>query len=370
MDDREEKYLIGLGQVYSLNQILVTLLMDYFGDAKTAWEDYRHWYKALPLNDEKIDELIANRKRTDLEAFDRYRQKLGVKIVTSKDADFPAGLRSVNEPPYYLFYYGTLPDPERLTIAVVGSRKCSDYGKMATAKIVTDLVQKASVSIISGMAEGIDAASHWAALSAGGYSAAILGNGIDVIYPAFHGKLYNALKEKGCVISEFPLGYESFPQNFPYRNRLLSGIGSGVLVTEARIKSGAYHTVKHGLEQGKEIYALPGSIFSKGSYLPHYLIETGQAKFTACAEDILEDFIDVDLVERMQRADEVDGFRFTATEGERMVIYELEKGGRCFDDLLQCSALTAAELSSFLTRLEIEDAIYETSEKTYVLKNN
>ncbi len=362
--------MVALGQVSGLRQNLLTLLMDYFGDAEKAWREYRRWHKALPLTAEKCDDMVSSRRGLEPETFARYREKIGVKVVTVKDAYFPAGLRTVEDAPYYLFYYGTLPDPDRLAIAVVGSRKCSDYGKAATQKVVTDLVQKAGVAIISGMAEGIDAAAHGAALQANGYTAAVLGNGIDVIYPPFHGKLYRALKEKGAVISEFPLGYGSFPQNFPQRNRLISGLSSGVFVTEARIKSGAYHTVKHGLEQGKEIYALPHSIFSGGSYLPHYLIETGQAKFAACAEDILEDFIDVGLVERMQRGEIQDSSCLAASPGEREVIAALKKGERCFDELLQAAPLTAAELSSFLTRLELEGAIYETPEKTYILKNN
>ncbi len=370
MDEREINYLVALGQVNGVQQGLLTLLMDYFGDAEKAWREYRRWHKALPLTTDKCEEIVGYRRKVESETFSLYRKNLGVKVVTVKDEDFPAGLRTVEDPPYYLFYYGALPDPDRLAIAVVGSRKCSDYGKAATHKVVTDLVQKAGVAIISGMAEGIDAAAHGGALQANGYTAAVLGNGIDVIYPSFHGKLYRALKEKGCVISEFPLGYGSFPQNFPQRNRLISGLSSGVFVTEARIKSGAYHTVKHGLEQGKEIYALPHSIFSGGGYLPHYLIETGQAKFAACAEDILEDFIDVDLVERMQRGEKREGFCLAASPGEREVVEALQKGDRSFDELLQGAPLTAAELSSFLTRLEIEGAVYETPEKTYILKNN
>ena len=370
MDDRQVNYLVALGQIHGINQTLVTLLLDRFGDAERAFQSPRHWYKELPLSEEKIDALVENREQVDPAVFAHYREQLGAKVVTVRDSDFPAKLLTVVEPPYYLFYFGTLPDPEKLTVAVVGSRKCSDYGKMATHKIVTDLVKKADVSIVSGMAEGIDAAAHWGALNAGGYTAAILGCGIDVIYPAFHRKLYDTLKEKACVISEFPLGYESFPQNFPHRNRLISGLSDGVLVTEARVKSGSYHTVRHGLEQGKEIYALPHSIFSPGSYLPHYLIETGQAKFTACAEDILEDFLDVGLVERMQRAEAIDAFRFAVNNGERDVLYELEKGGRRFDELMAVTALSAAELSSFLTRLELEDALYETPDRIYVLKNN
>ena len=129
-----------------------------------------------------------------------------------------------------------------------------------------------------GNGRSIDAAAHWAALNAGGETIAILGNGIDVIYPSINTKLYMQLKERGCLISEFPLGAESLKHHFPRRNRLMSALGNGVVVVEGTRHSGVFHTVSHGLEQGKEIYAVPGSIFQGSSYAPHFLIKEGTAK--------------------------------------------------------------------------------------------
>lgn len=369
MEKDEEKYLLSLGQIAGMNQTLLTLLMDTFEGAERAWSEYRRWEKVLPLSKGKLASLVEARTAVRPEAVDEYRRRLGVKITVNTDDDFPDFLRNVESPPYYLYYFGTLPDPDLLSIAVVGARKCSDYGREATTKIVTDLVEKANVHIVNGMAEGIDGAALWASLRAGGHPTAVLGCGIDIIYPAFHRKLYEMLKEQGCIFSEFPFGTPGLKQNFPFRNRLISGLSSGVLVAEASRRSGTLHTVRHGLDQGKEIYALPGSIFSKQSELPHYLIESGQAKFAACAEDILEDFLDIDLVERMYQSEEVDAFQWAANDKERKVVLELQHGRRGFDELMEVSRLSAAQLTSFLTRLEIEGAVSETPGNTYMLKN-
>lgn len=369
MEREEEKYLLSLGQIAGMNQSLVTLLMDAFGDAERAWSEFRRWEDVLPLNKGKLASLTEARAAVRPEAVEEYRRRLGVKVTVTTDDDFPDFLRNVESPPYYLYYFGTLPDPDLLSIAVVGARKCSDYGREATTKIVTDLVEKADVHIVNGMAEGIDGAALRAALRAGGHPTAVLGCGIDIVYPAFHRKLYEALKEQGCILSEFPFGAPGLKQNFPFRNRLISGLSAGVLVTEASRRSGTLHTVRHGLDQGKEIYALPGSIFSRQSELPHYLIESGQAKFTACAEDILEDFLDLDLVERMYQSEKIDAFQLASNDKEKKVVLELEHGRRGFDELLDISGLSAAQLTSFLTRLEMEGAVRETPGNTYMLTN-
>lgn len=369
MDSGEEKYLLGLHQIPGMNQQLLTILMDAFGDAEKAWFESRRWEAVLPLSKGKGAALRRAAEMIQPEVVAAYADRLGVKITTDVDADFPPFLRNVARPPYMLYYFGTLPDPDRLSVAVVGARKCTDYGRDATAKIVTDLVKMADVHIVNGIAEGIDGAALRSALSAGGRPTAVLGCGIDIIYPAFHRKLYEALKEQGCIISEFPFGTPGLRQNFPFRNRLISGLAAGVLVTEATRASGTLHTVNHGLEQGKEIYAMPGSIFSRQSELPHYLIESGQAKFAACAEDILEDFIDIDVVERMCRDEKIDAFHLAADEHEKKVISELQHGRRSFDELAAASRLSAARLTAFLTRLEIEGAVRETPGNTYTLTN-
>lgn len=367
MDANFEKYLMSLGQISGMSQRSVTELIDAFGDSETAWRSVRDWDEILSLPKDKLEALFRAKKEVDPDVVAAYREKLGVKIVSVLDDDYPDPLRNVEDPPFYLYYFGTLPDPDKLTIAVVGARKATDYGKAATEKLVTDLAEKAHVQIANGMAEGIDGEALRAVLKAGGHGTAFLGCGIDVVYPAFHRKLYEELKVKGCVISEYPFGYPSLRQNFPRRNRLMSGIAQGVLVIEGNRSSGTLHTVNHGLEQGKNIYALPGSIFSKKSELPHYLIEAGQAKFTACAEDILEDFIDVDLVERLSRSERVDAFRLAENDAQRGVVLELQRGRRTFDELAEASGLSASQLTSFLTLLEIEGAIKETPGNTYML---
>lgn len=367
MDPREITFLLSLGQIPNMNQTFVTALMDSFGSAENAWHCSADWDEVLPLSMEKVNELKHGKKEVDPETIDAYCHKIGVKVVTVMDDDFPDHLRHVDRPPYYLYYFGKLPNPDHLSIAVVGARKYSDYGKAVTEKIVTDLVEKADVHIVNGMAEGVDGAALKAALRAGGHPTAVLGTGIDVIYPAFHRSLYAELKEKGCVLTEYPFGMQGLKQNFPMRNRLVTGLSDGVLIPEATRHSGTLHSVRHGLDQGKNIYAMPGSIFSKLSELPHYLIESGQAKFAACAEDILEDFIDLDLVERLSRSDVVDAFQFVTDAQERNVVLELQHGRRTFDELLEVSRLSPSRLTSFLTRLEIEGALKETPGNTYML---
>lgn len=365
----EEKYLLALGQIIGMDHNSLAALMDAYGSAEEAWHDSRHWLDVLALSEEKILGFVHQQKKLDPDAIYRYGEQFGVKITLTSDDDFPSFLRHVAEPPYFLYYLGTLPNPDNLAIAVVGSRRCTDYGRMATNRIVTDLVEKAGIHVVNGMAEGIDGVALKSALRAGGFCSAVLGCGIDVVYPAFHRKLYEALKEQGCIFSEFPFGTPGLKHNFPYRNRLISGLSHGILVPEAGRRSGTLHTVRHGLDQGKNIYAMPGSIFSKMSELPHYLIESGQAKFAACAEDILEDYIDLDLVERMYRSNEIDAFQFATNDGERKVLLELQHGRRTFDELIAASSLTASQLTSFLTRLEIEDAISEAPGNTYMLTN-
>ena len=370
MEGRDVKYLIALGQVDEMEQKHIAALTDYFGDAETAWKSPRLWRRALRLKESRLEQMTASRAGLDPDAIDAYRRSLGVKITVSSDADFPAFLRNVTDPPRFLYYLGALPPPERLSVAVVGARNCGDYGRDTVNQIVTDLVTKAGVHIVSGMAEGIDGAAHRAALGAGGFTTAVLGSGVDVVYPACHRGLYREIAAKGCVLSEYPFGCPALKHHFPRRNRLISGLADGVLVAEARRKSGTLHTVGHGLEQGKNIYAIPGSVFSPLSGLPHYLIEMGEAKFTACADDILEDFLGVGFAAERESGGERDLTALASDGAERAVLAELAKGRRGFDELLDISGLSAPALTSFLTLLEIEGAVRETPGNTYTLTNS
>ncbi len=214
-------------------------------------------------------------------------ESCGAAIITMADKEYPKNLLNIYDPPPYLYVRGRLDGDER-AIALVGSRFASTYGKMVTEGLSRDLARN-GYAVISGMARGIDTAAHKGALSAGGRTIAVLGSGIDVIYPPENKGLYKEISEAGAVISEFPMGTGPLSENFPARNRIISGISLGVVIVEASLKSGSLITASCAAEQGREVFAVPGNINSKGSKGTNKLIKDG-AKLVEDVGDILEEF--------------------------------------------------------------------------------
>ncbi len=212
----------------------------------------------------------------------------GAKVVVLTDPEYPAKLRNIPDPPALFYYKGKLDSFENPSLAVVGSRTASDYGLRITSRIVRDLAS-AGVMIVSGLAHGIDSAAHEATLDVGGRTTAVFGNGLDIFYPAGNRKLAGRIIEAGCLISEFPRATKPIPYNFPVRNRIISGLSDGVLVVEALEKSGALVTAKLGLDQGRDILAIPGSVDSRLSAGSNELIKQGAVPVTS-AEDIFNNF--------------------------------------------------------------------------------
>ena len=214
--------------------------------------------ESLPERYQKKAEKLE-RFYPDYDIEDEYKRLLqrGIKLVVEGEEEYPARLRKIPDPPYGLYYAGKLPDKEKKAVAIVGARDCSEYGRYMAKRFGAALAQ-ADIAVISGMARGIDGISQQAALQAGGYSLAVFGCGVDVCYPAEHRNLYDSLMEKGGVCSEYLPGTEPRAMLFPPRNRIISGLADVILVIEAREKSGTLITVDMALEQGKEVYALPG----------------------------------------------------------------------------------------------------------------
>ena len=210
-----------------------------------------------------------------------------VPAVAVVDADYPALLKEIVDPPLALFYRGDLSLLHRTNVAVVGSRRASAYGISAARELSRQLAS-AGVGVVSGMARGIDAAAHESALAAGGATIAVLGTGIDVVYPRSHRRLKASIEEHGLVLTEFPPGSPPLSGNFPVRNRVISGISSGVLIVEATSRSGSLITARTAAEQGREVFAVPGSIFSAGTEGTHRLIQYG-AKLVHDIDDLLEE---------------------------------------------------------------------------------
>lgn len=221
------------------------------------------------------------------DAIDQQQKMLetGAVLVSFSDPAYPALLKEIFDPPIALFARGRVSLLSAILLGIVGTRRPTNYGVVATQRLAADLAQ-AGVAITSGMARGIDTAAHHAALGIGGDTVAVLGCGVDVVYPAENRKLAGEIAEKGLIISEFPMGAPAYPQNFPIRNRIISGISVGVLVVEGAQYSGSAITAKMALEQQREVFAVPGSIMSKMSWGPNLLIKQG-AKLVQEWNDVL-----------------------------------------------------------------------------------
>jgi len=201
-------------------------------------------------------------------------EKMGVSVISFRDKLYPRLLKEVYDAPALLFTKGDISFFEEKTIAIVGTRLASDYG-IKTADYFSKVLVENGITVVSGMARGIDSAAHKGALSAGGHTIAVIGCGLDVTYPPENRKLKKAIEEKGLIVSEFPMGTEPLAHHFPRRNRIISGLSYGTVVVEAGLKSGALITAQISLDQGREVFAVPGSIYNKRSQGSHYLIRQG-----------------------------------------------------------------------------------------------
>ncbi len=258
MKENERPYALFLVSVPWIGRGPVHKLLEYFGSPEAVFRssDAELIQAAGRSN---IGSLLEFRRKEDV--FGKYDEiiRSGMKIVFFGEDDYPKRLEQIPDPPYALFYYGTLPDESRMSVAVVGARQCSAYGEKLAKELGREL-GKNDINVISGMAVGIDGISQLSAVEAGGYSVAVLGSGADVCYPEENTALYERLKQTGCVLSEYPPGTKPKPAFFPPRNRIVSGLSDAVVVLEARTRSGTLITVDMALDQGKDIYAAPGRL--------------------------------------------------------------------------------------------------------------
>ena len=347
-------YLLALHSLNGLGNQKLKQLLDYFGDGETAWQNPTEWSDALQISKTAMAALLEAKRGIVPDLLYEQFLAAGAKVVTLADADYPALLRQIYQPPYLLFYKGTLPRGSDLAIAIIGSRKATSYGKDVAAVLGRDLA-KAGVWVVSGLARGIDAAGHQGALAGGGNTIGVLGCGIDVIYPREHRELFQRVEEHGCIISDFPLGTQPLAKNFPVRNRIISGLANGLVVVEAAGKSGTQITVDFALEQGRDIFAVPGPIFSPLSQGTHRLIRDCGVKLVTCAADILEEYgqLSFDLAPSQP-----------AKQKQEAVLSEQEEKlcrfltvPRHFNDILIEMAMQPQELGPFLTVCELRGYI-------------
>ena len=234
-------------------------LAEYFTDAYHVYHANRQELLASRLlNAGVVEDLLEQRKRQDI--YEEYVafSRGPYSFVTVEDEAYPQGLRTIFDPPYGLYYTGRLPDFGK-AVSIVGARRCSEYGRSMAERLGEEFAAR-GYTVVSGMARGIDSHSHWGALHGQGLTAAVLGSGLDVIYPRENRRLYTEISEHGAVISEFPMGMQPLPENFPIRNRIVAGLSDILIVVEARLRSGSLITADLALEQGKDIYVVPGRV--------------------------------------------------------------------------------------------------------------
>ncbi len=262
-------------------------LLERFGSAEAVYRATRAELEHLRLPPEAVDTIIARDLLPRAEAEIFSVKKLGGEILLLDDGIYPSLLREIYDPPIVLYVKGAWSDClDRPCIGVVGSRRCSTYGQNAAIMLARDLAQR-GITVVSGFARGIDAAAHRGALEAGGRTVAVLGTGIDEVYPRDHKKLVGEILDRGgALVSQFPLGTPPVSENFPYRNRIISGLSLGIVVVEAAENSGSLITARLAMEQNREVFAVPGNITSRNSFGTNYLIKGAGAKLVQQWQDI------------------------------------------------------------------------------------
>ena len=286
-------------------------------------------------------------------------EKAGASLVSIDDPDYPPLLAAIHDPPPFLYLKGSL-QGDRHPIAVVGSRKTTPYGKMVTERICGELAGY-GMTIVSGFARGIDGFAHQAALAAEGRTIAVVGCGVGRVYPPEHQALYEQIVEEGALISEFPMDAQPDARHFPQRNRIISGLSLGCVVVEAALQSGSLITARYAMEQGREVFAVPGSILTGAAAGTHQLIASG-AKLIQGVDDILEE-----LLPALKRKSQPVPVALTPLEGDEETLYRLlSLEPKHVDQLIAESARTSASVSALLLALELKGAVRQLAGKFYV----
>ncbi|NMA64434.1 MAG: DNA-protecting protein DprA [Syntrophomonadaceae bacterium] len=355
----EIPYILAVHSVTFAGSRKMRKLIDYFGGGKKIWEADASELQASLLLSGKVEELMAARRKYDPRREYENMIRRGYRATTIFDDEYPEVLKTIYNPPAVLYSRGQIEKLNHKGLAIVGARKASSYGRNVARGLARDLA-RAGYCIISGMARGIDTEAHRGALEADGCTVAVLGSGIDVIYPRENTGLYDRIAASGVVISEFPLHSPPESKNFPIRNRIISGLSRGVVVVEARARSGALITVDFALEQGRDVFAVPGPITSKNSEGTHNLIKQG-AKLVGSAEDVLEEY---QLTLRPQTITQSSS-RLGKEDGQILELLGPEPIH--LDQLVSGTGLKPGVLASLLLRLEME-GIIEALPGNYFIK--
>ena len=354
------KYWVGFNRIPGIGRAKFSQLETYFGNLEQAWHAGASALRSAGLDSRSIESIVASRPKISLDAELEMLERYRVKVLTWNDPTFPTRLKEIYDVPPLLYIRGTLAPEDEWAIAIVGTRRATIYGRDVTERLVADLARN-RITIVSGLARGIDSLAHRTALEAGGRTIAVFGCGLDIIYPAENVKMAQAIKEQGALISEYPLGTRPKAENFPRRNRIMSGLSLGVVVTEAGEGSGALITANLALEQNREVFAVPGSILSPASHGTNRLIQDG-AKLVRNAQDILEELNLTMIPQQLEMRELV-----TADETESLLLKHLRHEPTHIDEVCRRSRLPIATVSSTLAMMELKGMVRQLGGMNYTL---
>ena len=346
-------FWVAFNRVPGIGPTRLKALLTYFeDDIQAAWEATPSRLTAAGLDRRSIDALVQSRGRLNLDEEANLLTKHDVSVLTWHDEAYPRNLKEIPNPPPVLYVRGELLPDDEWAVAIVGTRKLSPYGKQATEKITQGLVE-ANLTIVSGLALGVDRIAHQTALEAGGRTIAVLANGVEIPYPQANRKLAEEIiaKGQGVVVSDYPIGTRPEATNFPPRNRIISGLSLATVITEAGERSGALITAQFALEQGREVMAVPGSIFSAMSRGTNDLISQGATPVLSASTVIRA--LNLEMAEPQKVVRQI----LPETPQEAALLAHLTDEGRHIDDLIHLSALLPKEVSNLLSMLELKGRV-------------
>jgi DNA processing protein len=354
------KYWLGFNLVRGIGPMKVRALLDYFGDLQAAWGANEAALRQAGLDRRALSSLLKVRARLDLDAEMEKVAAQNIQVLTWDDPDYPPRLLQIPDPPPLIYVRGQLTADDEWAVAVVGTRRASAYGRTVTQRIVTDLAVN-HMTIVSGLARGIDAEAHRVALKAGGRTIAVLGCGLDLVYPPEHRNLAREVVARGALVSEYPLETRPEAKNFPPRNRIISGLSLGVLVIEAGLRSGALITADYAADQGRDVFAVPGNLFVRSSMGTNRLIQDG-ARLATGAEDVLEE-LNLTMVAQQAQVRAV----VPETESEARLLQYLSLEPVHVDELCRQVELPIAQVTSNLALMELKGMVRQVGGMNYVL---
>ena len=359
-------YLFALRSINGVGNKIAERLVELVDSPKEIFSLSKKELVAVEGLREDIAQAIKNFKNWEtIEKTIKNVKKYGFKIYTILDDEYPQNLLKIYEKPTFIYVFGEIKKEDENAVALVGSRYCDNYGKSVARNLSTELAQN-KITVVSGMARGIDSISHRAAIEGGGRTIAVMGSGLDRIYPPENSKLYKLISENGAVLSEFPIGAAPDAQNFPRRNRIISGLSKGVVIVQASRQSGSLITANFALEQNREVFAVPGNIGSKLSEGTNLLIKRG-AMLIEDSNDIISvlnlshDFKSKDETEKKTT-------NFNLEGDEKLVVDSIGSSQLNIDELIDKTEIAYTKLFQILLDLELRGILEQLPGKIYQAK--